>query len=65
MLLKPVAITKDNIKVVFDDGFLKREDVCTGKFERCARRRDLDKDGTGAPPRAAPPITRPGGGARA
>jgi D-xylose transport system substrate-binding protein len=31
-LLTPEAITKDNIKVVFDDGFLKKEDVCTGKY---------------------------------
>jgi D-xylose transport system substrate-binding protein len=32
VLLTPEAITKDNIKVVFDDGFLKKTDVCTGKF---------------------------------
>jgi D-xylose transport system substrate-binding protein len=32
VLLKPEAITKDNIKVVFDDGFLKREEVCSGKY---------------------------------
>jgi len=32
VLLTPQAITKDNIKVVFDDGFLKKEDVCTGKY---------------------------------
>jgi D-xylose transport system substrate-binding protein len=32
VLLTPQAITKDNVKVVFDDGFLKKEDVCTGKF---------------------------------
>ena len=32
VLLVPEAITKDNIKVVFDDGFLKKEDVCTGKY---------------------------------
>jgi D-xylose transport system substrate-binding protein len=31
-LLTPEAITKDNVKVVFDDGFLKKEDVCTGKY---------------------------------
>jgi len=34
VLLTPQAITKDNIKVVFDDGFLKKEDVCTGKFAK-------------------------------
>jgi D-xylose transport system substrate-binding protein len=34
VLLTPEAITKDNIKVVFDDGFLKKEDVCTGKFAK-------------------------------
>jgi D-xylose transport system substrate-binding protein len=32
VLLKPQAITKDNVKVVFDDGFLKKSDVCTGKY---------------------------------
>jgi D-xylose transport system substrate-binding protein len=32
VLLTPEAITKDNIKVVFDDGFLKKEDVCVGKY---------------------------------
>jgi D-xylose transport system substrate-binding protein len=32
VLLKPEAITKDNVKVVFDDGFLKKSDVCTGKY---------------------------------
>jgi len=32
VLLTPQAITKDNVKVVFDDGFLKKSDVCTGKF---------------------------------
>jgi D-xylose transport system substrate-binding protein len=32
VLLTPQAITKDNINVVFDDGFLKKSDVCTGKF---------------------------------
>ena len=32
VLLKPQAITKDNVNVVFDDGFLKKSDVCTGKF---------------------------------
>jgi D-xylose transport system substrate-binding protein len=32
VLLTPEAITKDNIKVVFDDGFLKKSDVCAGKY---------------------------------
>jgi D-xylose transport system substrate-binding protein len=32
VLLTPEAITKDNIKVVFDDGFLKPSDVCVGKY---------------------------------
>jgi D-xylose transport system substrate-binding protein len=32
VLLKPEAITKDNIKVVLDDGLVKRSDVCTGKY---------------------------------
>ena len=32
VLLTPEAITKDNVKVVFDDGFLKASDVCVGKY---------------------------------
>jgi D-xylose transport system substrate-binding protein len=32
VLLTPEAITKDNVKVVFDDGFLKPSDVCVGKY---------------------------------
>ncbi len=32
VLLKPQAITKDNVNVVFDDGFPKKADVCTGKY---------------------------------
>jgi D-xylose transport system substrate-binding protein len=32
VLLTPEAITKDNLKVVFDDGFLKPADVCVGKY---------------------------------
>jgi D-xylose transport system substrate-binding protein len=32
VLLTPEAITKDNVKVVFDDGFLKPTDVCVGKY---------------------------------
>jgi D-xylose transport system substrate-binding protein len=32
VLLKPQAITKDNIDVVIKDGFLKKTDICTGKF---------------------------------
>jgi D-xylose transport system substrate-binding protein len=32
VLLKPQAITKDNIDVVIKDGFLKKEDICTGQF---------------------------------
>jgi D-xylose transport system substrate-binding protein len=32
VLLKPQAVTKDNIGVVFTDGFLKKSDVCTGQF---------------------------------
>jgi D-xylose transport system substrate-binding protein len=33
VLLTPEAITKDNIKVVFDDGFLKPSEVCVGKYQ--------------------------------
>jgi D-xylose transport system substrate-binding protein len=32
VLLTPEAITKDNIKVVLDDGLVKKSDVCTGKY---------------------------------
>ncbi len=32
VLLTPEPITKDNIKVVFDDGFLKKDEVCAGKY---------------------------------
>ncbi len=33
VLLTPVAVTKDNIKdTVLADDFLKRDDICTGKF---------------------------------
>jgi D-xylose transport system substrate-binding protein len=31
VLLKPVSITKDNVDVVIKDGFVKKEDICTGK----------------------------------
>jgi len=30
ILLTPVAITRDNVKTIFDDKFLKPSDVCTG-----------------------------------
>lgn len=33
VLLTPEPITKDNIKVVFDDGFLKPSEVCVGKYQ--------------------------------
>jgi D-xylose transport system substrate-binding protein len=33
VLLAPQAITKDNVKVVFDDGFLKPSEVCVGKYK--------------------------------
>jgi D-xylose transport system substrate-binding protein len=32
VLLEPQAITKENADVPIKDGFLKKEDVCTGKF---------------------------------
>ncbi len=32
VLLTPEAITKDNVKAVFDDGFLKPSEVCVGKY---------------------------------
>jgi D-xylose transport system substrate-binding protein len=38
VLLTPEAITKDNLKVVFDDGFLKPSEVCVGKYASlCAK----------------------------
>ena len=38
-LLTPVAVTKDNIKdTVLDDGFVKREELCAGKFaDACSK----------------------------
>jgi len=33
VLLTPQAITKSNVKVLFDDGFLKTSDVCVGKYK--------------------------------
>ena len=33
-LATPEAITTDNIKKVFDDGFQKASDVCTGPFAK-------------------------------
>jgi D-xylose transport system substrate-binding protein len=32
VLLEPQPITKDNVDVPIKDGFLKREDVCTGQY---------------------------------
>jgi D-xylose transport system substrate-binding protein len=39
VLLTPVAVTKDNIKdTVLADGFVKREDLCAGKYaEACTK----------------------------
>ena len=56
MLLTPQAITKDNIKVVFDDGFLKPSEVCVGKYADALHEggHQLGKMATGAPPAAAP-----------
>jgi D-xylose transport system substrate-binding protein len=37
VLLAPVAITKDNVKDVVDDGFVTKEQLCTGSFaSKCA-----------------------------
>ncbi|HLT10424.1 MAG TPA: substrate-binding domain-containing protein [Micromonosporaceae bacterium] len=32
VLLEPVAITKENIKVVIDDGYVTRDELCAGDF---------------------------------
>jgi D-xylose transport system substrate-binding protein len=34
IFLKPVSITKANYKVLFKDGFLKRSQVCIGKYKK-------------------------------
>ena len=34
VLLKPVAITKNNWKLLISDGFLKKSDVCTGEYAK-------------------------------
>ena len=57
VLLTPVAITKDNIKVVFDDGFLKPSEVCVGKYAAlCTKAGIARPDGDGAPPRRRPTV---------
>ena len=35
MLLDPVAVTKDNVKAVIDDGGQKAADVCKGFEKEC------------------------------
>jgi D-xylose transport system substrate-binding protein len=36
-LLTPVAITKDNVKMVVDDGFVSKSDLCTAQYaQACA-----------------------------
>jgi D-xylose transport system substrate-binding protein len=37
VLLQPQPITKDNVNVVIDDGFLKRADVCRGDVEAACK----------------------------
>jgi D-xylose transport system substrate-binding protein len=33
-----VAVTKSNLKPLFDDGWLKKSEVCTGKYSAlCAK----------------------------
>ena len=34
IFLKPVSITKKNYKLLFTDGFLKRSQVCVGKYKK-------------------------------
>ena len=34
VFLKPVSITKKNYKLLFTDGFLKRSQVCIGKYKQ-------------------------------
>ncbi len=34
IFLKPISITKKNYKLLFTDGFLKKSQVCTGKFKK-------------------------------
>ena len=36
ILLDPVAVTKDNVKAVIDDGGQKAADVCKGFEKQCA-----------------------------
>jgi D-xylose transport system substrate-binding protein len=38
VFLTPVAVTKSNLKPLFDDGWLKKSEVCTGKYSAlCAK----------------------------
>jgi D-xylose transport system substrate-binding protein len=32
VLLEPQAITKENVKAVVDDGFVTKEELCTGAY---------------------------------
>ena len=34
VLLTPIAITKNNWKVLFSDGFLKKSAICTGEYAK-------------------------------
>ena len=34
VLLTPIAITKNNWKLLISDGFLKKSDVCTGEYAK-------------------------------
>ncbi|HEU5159336.1 MAG TPA: substrate-binding domain-containing protein [Streptosporangiaceae bacterium] len=37
VLLTPIGIFKDNVKQVVDDGFIKKDELCTGKYaSKCA-----------------------------
>jgi D-xylose transport system substrate-binding protein len=55
VLLTPEAITKDNVKVVFDDGFLKPSEVCVGKYASlCQQAGITSQDGERGAGAAAP-----------
>lgn len=40
MLLESTWITKKNYTILFKDGFLKRADVCTGKYEKYCKKKN-------------------------
>ena len=52
VLLTPVAITKNNWKLLISDGFLKKSEVCKGEYAQYCWALTSDERGGGRRPRA-------------